>query len=108
MAPASLSEHRRDHSVGRLVAVQDNVYTTDPNEYCNAVPLEELRGFLGIGVGWGEPAAYNHVVSLVYAEKDGSDPGNVYYIRSTDSGVTFSAPCAVCDANNELIILPDT
>src|SRR5206468_513329 len=43
-------------------------------------------------MGWGEPAAYNGVVSLVYAEKDGSDPGNVYYIRSTDNGVTFSAP----------------
>ncbi len=43
-------------------------------------------------MGWGEPAAFNHVVSLVYAEKDGSDPGNVYYIRSTDSGVTFGAP----------------
>src|SRR5882724_3489728 len=43
-------------------------------------------------MGWGEPAAYNHVVSLVYAEKDGSDPGNVYYIRSTDSGATFGAP----------------
>jgi hypothetical protein len=43
-------------------------------------------------MGWGEPAVYNHVVSLVYAEKDGSDPGNVYYIRSTDSGATFGAP----------------
>src|SRR5213083_2442221 len=43
-------------------------------------------------MSWGEPAAFNHVVSLVYAQKDGSDPGNVYYIRSTDSGVTFSAP----------------
>src|ERR1051325_9976063 len=43
-------------------------------------------------MSWGEPAAYNHVVSLVYAQKDGSDPGNVYYIRSTDSGATFSAP----------------
>src|SRR5205809_4082273 len=43
-------------------------------------------------MGWGEPAAYNGVVSLVYAQKDGSDPGNVYYIRSTDQGVTFSAP----------------
>jgi len=43
-------------------------------------------------MGWGEPAAFNHVVSLVYAQKDGSDPGNVYYIRSTDSGVTFGAP----------------
>ena len=30
--------------------------------------------------------------SLVYAQKDGSDPGNVYYIRSTDSGATFGAP----------------
>src|SRR5437667_10369864 len=43
-------------------------------------------------MGWGEPAVYNHVVSLVYAQKDGADPGNVYYIRSTDSGLTFSAP----------------
>jgi Kelch motif/Galactose oxidase, central domain len=43
-------------------------------------------------MGWGEPAAFNGVVSLVYAQKDGADPGNVYYIRSTDMGVTFSAP----------------
>src|SRR4029077_2708951 len=43
-------------------------------------------------MGWGQPAAFNHVVSLVYAAKNGSDPGDVYYIRSTDSGVTFSAP----------------
>src|SRR5438132_10336898 len=43
-------------------------------------------------MSWGEPAAYNHVVSLVYAQKDGSDPGNVYYIRSTDSGATFGPP----------------
>src|SRR5882724_5805362 len=43
--------------------------------------------------GWGEPAAYNHVVSLVYGQHgSGADPGDVYYIRSTDSGVTFSAP----------------
>ena len=44
-------------------------------------------------MGWGEPAAYNHVVSLVYAQHGaGADAGDVYYIRSTDSGVTFSAP----------------
>src|SRR5438034_4247114 len=43
-------------------------------------------------MSWGEPAAYNHVVSLVYAQKDGSAPGNVYYIRSTDNGATFGAP----------------
>ena len=43
--------------------------------------------------GWGEPAAYNHVVSLVYSQHGtGADAGDVYYIRSTDSGVTFSAP----------------
>ena len=43
--------------------------------------------------GWGEPAAFNHVVHLVYAQHGaGSDPGNVFYIRSTDSGVTFGAP----------------
>ncbi|MGH7984596.1 MAG: sialidase family protein [Candidatus Udaeobacter sp.] len=44
-------------------------------------------------MGWGEPAAYNHIVSLVYAQHGaGADPGDVYYIRSTDSGATFGAP----------------
>ena len=45
-------------------------------------------------MGWGEPAAFNHVVSLVYASRNtgNGDPGDVFYIRSTDSGVTFSAP----------------
>src|SRR5712691_9251967 len=45
-------------------------------------------------MGWGEPAAFNHVVSYVYASRNtgNGDPGNVFYIRSTDSGVTFSAP----------------
>jgi hypothetical protein len=43
--------------------------------------------------GWGEPAAYNGVVHLVYAQQGtGSDPGDVYYIRSTDGGVTFGTP----------------
>jgi hypothetical protein len=43
--------------------------------------------------GWGEPAAINHVVHYVYAQQGtGSDKSDVYYIRSTDSGVTFSAP----------------
>jgi hypothetical protein len=43
--------------------------------------------------GWGEPAAINHVVHYVYAQDGaGADPGDVYYIRSSDSGVTFSAP----------------
>ena len=43
--------------------------------------------------GWGEPAVYNNVVSLVYAQHGtGSDAGDVYYIRSSDGGVTFGAP----------------
>jgi len=43
--------------------------------------------------GWGEPAALNGVVHLVYAQHGtGSDPSDVYYIRSTDRGQTFSAP----------------
>src|SRR5947207_1020068 len=33
--------------------------------------------------GWGEPGAYNGVVHYVYAQHGaGSDPGDVYYIRS--------------------------
>jgi hypothetical protein len=43
--------------------------------------------------GWGEPAAFNNFVHLVYAQHGtGSDPGDVYYIRSTDGGVTFGPP----------------
>jgi hypothetical protein len=49
--------------------------------------------------GWGEPAAFNHVVHYVYAQcgqnvacSSATDHGDVYYIRSTDSGVTFAAP----------------
>jgi hypothetical protein len=40
--------------------------------------------------GWGEPAAINNFVHLVYDQHGtGSDPADVYYIRSTDGGVTF-------------------
>ena len=43
--------------------------------------------------GWGEPAALNGVVHLVYAQHGaGNDAGDVFHIRSTDNGVTFSAP----------------
>jgi hypothetical protein len=45
-------------------------------------------------MGWGEPAALNGVVHYVYASRNTAtgDAGNVFYIRSTDRGVTFSAP----------------
>src|SRR5437867_300135 len=43
--------------------------------------------------GWGQVAALNDVVHLDYAQKGaGADPGDVFYIRSTDGGVTFGAP----------------
>jgi len=44
--------------------------------------------------GWGEPAAYNHVIPYVYDARNtgNGDPADVFYIRSTDSGATFSAP----------------
>ena len=45
-------------------------------------------------MGWGQPAALNGVVSYVYDSRNTSngDAGNVFYIRSTDGGVTFGAP----------------
>jgi hypothetical protein len=43
--------------------------------------------------GWGEPAALNGVVHYIYAQHGaGGDPGDVYYIRSTDRGQSFGAP----------------
>ncbi len=45
-------------------------------------------------MGWGQPAALNNVVHYVYDSRNTSngDTGNVFYIRSTDGGSTFSAP----------------
>jgi hypothetical protein len=50
-------------------------------------------------MGWGQPAAINHVVHYVYTQcgqnvacDTATDHGDVYYIRSTDSGVTFGTP----------------
>ena len=43
-------------------------------------------------MGWGQPAAHDGVVHYVYDSKTGSDTGNIFYIRSTDNGQTFSAP----------------
>lgn len=50
-------------------------------------------------MGWGEPAASGNVVSLDYAAcgqnvacSGATDHGDVYYIRSTDAGLTWAAP----------------
>jgi Bacterial Ig-like domain len=53
-----------------------------------------LNGGYWRHMGWGQPAALNGMVHLVYAAQDTGtgDAGNVFYIRSTDGGVTFSSP----------------
>ena len=45
-------------------------------------------------MGWGQPAVLNGTVSYVYDGRNTSngDPADVFYIRSTDGGVNFSAP----------------
>jgi hypothetical protein len=46
-------------------------------------------------MGWGQPAASGNVVSLDYAPAASSwlrrvaDHGDIYYVRSTDAGVTW-------------------
>jgi hypothetical protein len=68
--------------------------TTCPNSYFACMfPDQQLGGYWR-HMGWGEPAALNGVVHYVYASRNtgNSDPGNIFYIRSTDSGATFSAP----------------
>src|SRR5437870_51908 len=67
--------------------------TTCPNTYF-ACMFNTNQGGYWRHMGWGEPAALNGVVHYVYASRNTSngDAGNIFYIRSTDSGVTFSAP----------------
>ena len=45
-------------------------------------------------MGWGQPAGGpNNVVHYAYAAHGtGSDEGDIYYVRSTDSGATWSTP----------------
>ena len=44
-------------------------------------------------MGWGEPAAVGNVVGITYAQQGASgDRGDVYYVRSTDAGVTWGTP----------------
>jgi hypothetical protein len=45
-------------------------------------------------MGWGQQAVQNGAVHYVYDGRNTSngDPANVFYIRSTDSGSTFTAP----------------
>ena len=83
-------------------ATWSNTYTGDPfpgpgvtacsdNPYFTCM-FPDLGGFWR-HEGWGQPAAFNNIVHLVYAQHGtDTDPGDVYYIRSTDGGVTFGTP----------------
>ena len=48
-------------------------------------------------MGWGQPAAFNQIVSYVYAARNtgNGDPGDVFYIRSTDMGRDLQCPVPV-------------
>src|SRR5439155_9290119 len=65
--------------------------TTCPNAYF-ACMYTDTGGYWR-HMGWGEPAAFNGVVGYVYDSRNpgNGDPANVFYIRSTDGGVTFGA-----------------
>jgi Neuraminidase (sialidase) len=49
-------------------------------------------------MGWGEPGVGpNQVVHYVYAAKGALSTGDIFYQRSTDNGVTWSAPVLLND-----------
>ena len=67
--------------------------TTCPNTYFACMFSRAPSGYWR-HMGWGQPAVLNGVVHYVYDSRNtaNGDPANVFYIRSTDGGVTFSAP----------------
>jgi hypothetical protein len=66
---------------------------TCPNSYFACMFAVGTQGYWR-HMGWGQPAARNGVVHYVYDSRNTSngDAADVFYIRSTDAGVTFSAP----------------
>jgi len=49
-------------------------------------------------MGWGQPAAGPRgVVHYAYAGKGASENGDIYYVRSTDNGKTWSSPIVLND-----------
>jgi len=68
--------------------------TTCPNSYFACMFPDPALGGYWRHMGWGQPAALNGVVHYTYASRNtgNGDPGNIFYIRSSDSGATFSAP----------------
>src|SRR5262249_54477436 len=49
-------------------------------------------------MGWGEPGVGpNQVVHYAYTAKGSLSPGDIYYTRSTDNGLTWSPPVLLND-----------
>ena len=67
--------------------------TTCPNSFF-ACMFQTPQGGYWRHQGWGQPAVLNNIVHYVYNSRNtaNGDPANTFYIRSTDGGVTFSAP----------------
>jgi len=67
--------------------------TTCPNSYFACMFQTGGSGYWR-HMGWGQHAINAGVVSYVYDSRNTSngDPADVFYIRSTDNGATFSAP----------------
>ena len=66
--------------------------TTCPNTYFACMFGTSSSNGYWRHMGWGQPGANNGVVHYVYDARTATDPANSFYIRSTDNGVTFSAP----------------
>ncbi len=67
--------------------------TTCPNPYF-ACMFNTNQGGYWRHMGWGQPGALDGIVHYVYDSRNpgNGDPGNVFYIRSSNGGVTFGAP----------------
>jgi hypothetical protein len=64
--------------------------TTCPNSYFACMYPDQ--GGYWRHMGWGQPGARNGIVHYVYDSRRTGDPADVFYIRSTNGGSTFSAP----------------
>jgi hypothetical protein len=66
--------------------------TTCPNPYFACMYTDQ--GGYWRHMGWGQPGARNGIVHYVYDSRNtgNGDPANVFYIRSTNGGSSWSAP----------------
>jgi hypothetical protein len=73
---------------------QGSLYPAPGNTVCGSRPYFRVITPQIMYMGWGQPAGGpNNVVHYAYtAHGPGSDEGDIYYVRSTDGGNTWSTP----------------